>query len=147
MFRLKKQYPPFGRKDSPVIEASYAEGTVEVVDGLCAIRLPETRDRLSGPGQRDRLVAEQPERLRQRAARRRPAGAERERRRSEQPERSAVLQRAFQRVVRRVRPSRGARRAVWRALHRTTMRGGPAVMVPISAAAPKPALRNVPSTS
>ncbi|MCX5784582.1 MAG: hypothetical protein NTX59_02740 [Elusimicrobia bacterium] len=46
MFRLKKLYPPFGTKDAPVIEASYAEGTVEVVDGLCEVKLPETRDRL-----------------------------------------------------------------------------------------------------
>jgi len=46
MFRLKKLFPPFGPKDAPLIEASYAEGTVEVVDGLCAVKLPETRDRL-----------------------------------------------------------------------------------------------------
>lgn len=50
MFRLKKLHPPFGTKDAPVIEASYAEGTVEVVDGLCAVRLPETRDRLLKTG-------------------------------------------------------------------------------------------------
>jgi len=50
MFRLKKLYPPFGTKDEPVIEASYAEGTVEVVDGLCAVKLPETRDRLLKTG-------------------------------------------------------------------------------------------------
>ena len=50
MFRLKKLYPPFGTKDAPVIEASYAEGTVEVVDGLCEVRLPETRVRLLKTG-------------------------------------------------------------------------------------------------
>ncbi|MCX5786061.1 MAG: hypothetical protein NTX59_10260 [Elusimicrobia bacterium] len=50
MFRLKKLYPPFGTKDAPVIEASYAEGTVEVVDGLCEVKLPETKDRLLKTG-------------------------------------------------------------------------------------------------
>ncbi len=58
MFRLKKLYPPFGTKDAPVIEASYAEGTVEVVDGLCEVRLPETRDRLLKTG--DIEVAAEP---------------------------------------------------------------------------------------
>lgn len=46
MFKLKKLYPPFGTKDSPVIEASYSEGIIEVVDGICEVRFPETRDRL-----------------------------------------------------------------------------------------------------
>jgi len=50
MFRLKKLHPPFGTKEAPVIEASYAEGTVEVVDGLCKVKLPETRDRLLKTG-------------------------------------------------------------------------------------------------
>jgi len=50
MFKLKKLYPPFGTKDAPVIEASYAEGTVEVVDGFCEVRLPETRERLLKTG-------------------------------------------------------------------------------------------------
>lgn len=50
MFRLKKQHPPFGTKDAPVIEASYAEGTVEVIDGQCTVKLPETRDRLLKTG-------------------------------------------------------------------------------------------------
>lgn len=59
MFRLKKLYPPFGTKEAPVIEASYAEGTVEVVDGLCKVRLPETRDRLLKTGYAE-LEAEQP---------------------------------------------------------------------------------------
>ncbi|OGS32974.1 MAG: hypothetical protein A2218_10330 [Elusimicrobia bacterium RIFOXYA2_FULL_53_38] len=59
MFRLKKLYPPLGTKDAPVIEASYAEGTVEVVDGLCTVRLPETRDRLLKSGYTE-LAAEEP---------------------------------------------------------------------------------------
>jgi hypothetical protein len=50
MFRLKKLHPPLGTKEAPVIEASYAEGTVEVVDGQCTVKLPETRDRLLKTG-------------------------------------------------------------------------------------------------
>lgn len=46
MFKLKKLYPPFGSQDNPIIEASYSEGAVHVVDGSCEVRLPETRDRL-----------------------------------------------------------------------------------------------------
>ncbi len=46
MFRLKKLHPPFGSRDNPFIEASYAEGEIRVVGGLCEVRLPETRDRL-----------------------------------------------------------------------------------------------------
>lgn len=50
MFRLKKLHPPFGSPDNPVIEASYSEGEIRVVDGLCKVRLPETRDRLLKTG-------------------------------------------------------------------------------------------------
>ena len=46
MFKLKKLHPPFGSQDNPFIEASYSEGAIPVVDGLCEVRLPETRDRL-----------------------------------------------------------------------------------------------------
>lgn len=46
MFKLRKLHPPFGSRDNPIIEASYAEGAVHVVDGSCEVRLPETRDRL-----------------------------------------------------------------------------------------------------
>lgn len=46
MFRLRKVYPPFGSVDNPLIESSYSEGLITVVDGLCEVRLPETRDRL-----------------------------------------------------------------------------------------------------
>ena len=46
VFKLKKLLPPFGSQDNPFIEASYSEGAIPVVDGLCEVRLPETRDRL-----------------------------------------------------------------------------------------------------
>lgn len=53
MFSLKKIHPPFGSADSPIIEASYSEGEIRVVDGLCKVRLPETRDRLLKMGYSD----------------------------------------------------------------------------------------------
>lgn len=46
MFKLKKLYPPFGTKDSPVLEASYSEGIIKTIDGICEVQFPETRDRL-----------------------------------------------------------------------------------------------------
>lgn len=46
MFKLKKLHAPFGSEDNPLLEASYAEGEIRVVGGLCEVRLPETRDRL-----------------------------------------------------------------------------------------------------
>ena len=46
MFRLRKLHPPFGSRESPLTEASYAEGEIRVVDGFCEVQLPETRDRL-----------------------------------------------------------------------------------------------------
>lgn len=53
MFRLRKLHPPLGTRDAPVTEASYAEGEIRVVDGLCEVRLPETRDRLLKIGYRE----------------------------------------------------------------------------------------------
>ena len=50
MFKLKKLHPPFGSQDNPFIEASYSEGAIPVVDGLCEVRLPETRDRMLKTG-------------------------------------------------------------------------------------------------
>ena len=50
MFKLKKLHPPFGSQDNPFIEASYSEGAIPVVDGLCEVRLPETRARLLKTG-------------------------------------------------------------------------------------------------
>ena len=55
MFKLKKLHPPFGSRDNPVIEASYSEGAIEVVDGTCRVRLPETRDRLIKLGYEEML--------------------------------------------------------------------------------------------
>lgn len=46
MFKLKKLHPPFGSADNPLLEASYAEGEIRVVGGLCEVRLPETKERL-----------------------------------------------------------------------------------------------------
>jgi len=70
MYKLKKLHPPFGSKDAPVIEASYAEGTVEVVNGLCEVRLPETRDRLLKTGYAE-LPAEPPAQTNGKAKKRR----------------------------------------------------------------------------
>ncbi|MFA6433757.1 MAG: hypothetical protein WCW52_03595 [Elusimicrobiales bacterium] len=50
MFRLKKLHPPFGSRDYPIFESSYSEGLIKVVDGLCEVRQPETRDRLLKTG-------------------------------------------------------------------------------------------------
>lgn len=46
MFKLKKIHEPFGTPESPQYETSYSEGLIPVVNGLCEVRLPETRDRL-----------------------------------------------------------------------------------------------------
>lgn len=53
MFKLKKLHPPFGSEDNPLLEASYAEGEIRVVGGLCEVRLPETRERLLKMGYAD----------------------------------------------------------------------------------------------
>ncbi len=50
MFRLRKLHPPFGTSEAPQFEASYSEGMIPVVDGICLVRLPETRDRLTKIG-------------------------------------------------------------------------------------------------
>ena len=60
MFKLRKLHPPFGTQESPITEASYSEGEVRVVDGLCDVRLPETRDRLLKMGYQDEVSAEGP---------------------------------------------------------------------------------------
>ncbi len=46
MIRLRKIEPPFGTADNPQYESSYSEGLITVVNGLCEVHLPETRDRL-----------------------------------------------------------------------------------------------------
>lgn len=46
MFRLRKLHPPFGTAEAPQWEPTYSEGMVRVVDGLCDVFRPETRDRL-----------------------------------------------------------------------------------------------------
>lgn len=46
MIRLRKTQPPFGTADNPQYEPTYSEGLIPVVDGICEVRLPETRDRL-----------------------------------------------------------------------------------------------------
>ena len=58
MFKLKKLHPPFGTKDAPVIEAAYGEGAIEIVDGVCEVRFPETRDRLIKLGFNEVVPAE-----------------------------------------------------------------------------------------
>ena len=58
MFNLKKIHPPLGSADNPIIEASYSEGEIRVVDGLCKVRLPETRDRLLKIGYSEAVPAE-----------------------------------------------------------------------------------------
>ena len=44
-FRLRKQNPPYGTEDSPQWEFAYSE-QVKVVDGLCDVESPSTRDYL-----------------------------------------------------------------------------------------------------
>ena len=46
MFRLKKLQPPLGVQDAPILEGSYSEGLIEVIDANCTLNLEETRDRL-----------------------------------------------------------------------------------------------------
>ncbi|MBI4369253.1 MAG: hypothetical protein HY547_03375 [Elusimicrobia bacterium] len=45
MFRLRKTYPPFGTEQDPLWEHAYAE-QVKVVDGICEVQDPTTRDYL-----------------------------------------------------------------------------------------------------
>ncbi len=58
MFKLRKLHPPLGTQDAPLTEASYSEGEIRVVDGLCEVRLPETRDRLLKMGYCEESPAE-----------------------------------------------------------------------------------------
>jgi len=61
MFKLRKLHPPLGTRDAPIIEASYSEGAIAVVDGRCEVRLPETRDRLLKLGYADAAESPAPE--------------------------------------------------------------------------------------
>ena len=46
MFRLRKLHPPLGSSESPLYEATYSEGLIPVINGICDVREPATRDRL-----------------------------------------------------------------------------------------------------
>lgn len=46
MYKLRKVHEPFGTKVEPQYESSYGEGMIPVIDGICEVRLPETRERL-----------------------------------------------------------------------------------------------------
>lgn len=46
MFKLKKMNPPFGTEVTPFYEATYAEGIIKVIDGLCAVKHLDSRDQL-----------------------------------------------------------------------------------------------------
>ncbi|MHB2025132.1 MAG: hypothetical protein ACYCPQ_00630 [Elusimicrobiota bacterium] len=58
MFTLKKLHPPFGTRDAPVHEASYSEGIIKVVDGLCSVKNRDSRDYLLKMGYREAVPAE-----------------------------------------------------------------------------------------
>ena len=58
MFTLKKLHPPFGTRDAPVHEASYSEGIISVVDGLCSVKNLDSRDYLLKMGYREAVPAE-----------------------------------------------------------------------------------------
>jgi len=53
MIKLRILHPSLGSPDNPVLEASYAEGEIRVVGGLCEVRLPESRERLLKLGYAD----------------------------------------------------------------------------------------------
>ena len=63
MFRLRKIYPPFGTEITPLWEYAYSE-QVKVINGLCEVQDPVTRDYLLNMGYQmvDEIVplAEQP---------------------------------------------------------------------------------------
>ncbi|OGR89720.1 MAG: hypothetical protein A2992_06385 [Elusimicrobia bacterium RIFCSPLOWO2_01_FULL_59_12] len=63
MFRLRKIYPPFGTDTTPLWEYAYSE-QVKVINGLCEVQSPITRDYLLNMGYQmvDEVVplAEQP---------------------------------------------------------------------------------------
>jgi len=46
MYKLKKISPPFGTEEMPIMESSYSEGMLKVINGICEVKFPETRDRL-----------------------------------------------------------------------------------------------------
>lgn len=58
MFTLKKLHPPFGTRAAPVCEASYSEGIIPVVDGLCSVKNRDSRDYLLKMGYREAVPAE-----------------------------------------------------------------------------------------
>ena len=60
MFKLKKLHEPFGTPESPQYETSYSEGLIPVVNGICDVRLPESRDRLLKLGYEEILEKEKP---------------------------------------------------------------------------------------
>jgi hypothetical protein len=49
MFRLRKIYPPFGTDTTPLWEYAYSE-QVKVINGLCEVQSPITRDYLLNMG-------------------------------------------------------------------------------------------------
>lgn len=49
MFRLQKIHPPYGTEATPLWEHAYSE-QVKVVNGLCEVREPATRDYLLNLG-------------------------------------------------------------------------------------------------
>ena len=60
MFALKKLHPPFGTRDAPVHEASYSEGIIPVVDGLCTVKNRDSRDYLLKMGYVDAAQESKP---------------------------------------------------------------------------------------
>lgn len=53
MYRLRKLYPPYGTKEMPIMESSYSEGLIKVIDGRCCVKNRDTRDRLLKLGYED----------------------------------------------------------------------------------------------
>jgi hypothetical protein len=49
MYRLRKIYPPFGTETTPLWEYAYSE-QVKVINGLCEVKSPITRDYLLNMG-------------------------------------------------------------------------------------------------
>ncbi|MBI4063476.1 MAG: hypothetical protein HY401_04155 [Elusimicrobia bacterium] len=57
MFRLRKTEPPFGTEQDPLWEHAYAE-EVKVVDGICEVQDPTSRDYLLKMGYSEAVPAE-----------------------------------------------------------------------------------------
>ncbi|MBI2069447.1 MAG: hypothetical protein HYT79_02515 [Elusimicrobia bacterium] len=57
MFRLRKTEPPFGTEQDPLWEHAYAE-QVKVVDGICEVQDPASRDYLLKMGYSEAVPAE-----------------------------------------------------------------------------------------